>query len=35
MILVNRFDPCQHFVGKLQIETGNVAVQLLKRRSHQ
>ena len=32
VILVNRLDPCQHFIGKLQIRTGNVAVQLLKRR---
>ncbi len=30
MILVNRLDPLQHFLRQLQVETGNVAVQLLQ-----
>src|SRR5471030_3508081 len=32
VILVNRLDSRQHFVGKLQLETRYVAIQLLKRR---
>lgn len=32
LILVNRLNACQHFIRQLQIDAGNVAVQLLKRR---